>query len=100
MGLKDSEIKDCVGTGLIVDIWGTGPEETSKSGKIDCIALRADMDGLPMVENNPHLEYTSKTDYAHMCGHDGHMVTQLCTIRVLLNCRGQMPANKLVRVLF
>jgi len=46
---------------------------------VTSVALRADMDGLPMPENNPHLEYKSKTDYAHMCGHDGHMVTILST---------------------
>lgn len=39
--------------------------------------LRADMDGLPMPENNPNLEYRTKTDFAHMCGHDGHMATLL-----------------------
>ena len=47
------------------------------------IALRADMDGLPIPENNPHLPYKSKTDYAHMCGHDGHMAV---LFRQLLRC--------------
>ena len=41
------------------------------------IALRADMDGLPIPENNPDLVYKTQTDHAHMCGHDGHMATIL-----------------------
>jgi len=36
------------------------------------IAIRADMDALPMQEENQHLTYWSVTKAAHMCGHDGH----------------------------
>ena len=71
-GVPTSCIKDCVGTGLVVDIKGKGPG-TGKG--IKTIALRADMDALPMPENNPRLEYVTKTKFAHMCGHDGHMST-------------------------
>ena len=41
------------------------------------IALRADIDALPMQENNKTLEYKSITQHAHMCGHDGHTVILL-----------------------
>ena len=64
------------------------------------IALRADMDGLPIPENNPHLPYKSKTEYAHMCGHDGHMTVLMCTAEVLCKNRDKIPANKTVRLLF
>lgn len=59
---------------------GLKPEEISKSGITaviegqkpgPTILLRADMDALPMQENNT-LPYRSKTDYAHTCGHDLH----------------------------
>jgi hippurate hydrolase len=36
------------------------------------IALRADIDALPMEERNFDLEYRSTITAAHMCGHDGH----------------------------
>lgn len=62
------------GTGLVVDIVGTG-EETQN--KVKCVALRADMDALPIPENNPDLPYKTVTQSAHMCGHDGHMATLL-----------------------
>lgn len=64
------------------------------------IALRADMDGLPIPENNPHLEYKSVTSFAHMCGHDGHMTVLLAAAQVLANNRDKIPKNKTVRLLF
>ncbi len=72
-GLSESQIKKCGGTGLVVDIKGQGPE--AKQGR--CIALRADTDGLKMPEANLDLPWRSKTEYAHMCGHDGHTATLL-----------------------
>ena len=77
-GIPDKDIEDCGGTGLVVNIRGTDKTE-KKDDEIFSIALRADMDGLPMPENNPHLDYKSKTSHAHMCGHDGHMATLLTT---------------------
>lgn len=59
---------------MVVDIVGKGP---AQEGGVSCIALRADMDGLPMPENNPGLPYKTVTCAAHMCGHDGHMATLL-----------------------
>ena len=43
------------------------------------IALSSEIDGLPIPETNQDLEYRRQTDYAHMCGHDGHMATLLAT---------------------
>lgn len=74
-GVPAKNIKNCAGTGLVVDIYGKA--SASKTGPINSVALRADMDGLPIKEDNPHLPYCSKTKWAHMCGHDGHMATLL-----------------------
>jgi metal-dependent amidase/aminoacylase/carboxypeptidase family protein len=54
-GVKAAHIKDCAKTGLVVDIKGTGKPD--KSGDCKMLAIRADMDALPMPENNPHLAY-------------------------------------------
>ena len=74
--LPDS-IKDCAKTGLVVDFVGKCKAKKNKS-KVNGIALRADMDGLPIPEGGD-LPYKSKTNFAHMCGHDGHMATLLST---------------------
>ena len=64
------------------------------------VALRADMDALPMPENNPDLPYRSITDHAHMCGHDGHVVMMLACASVLIKRREMIPKGKCVRILF
>ena len=78
-GVDETNIKTCAGTGLVVDIKGTGEIDPNNKG-IKIIALRADMDALPIPENNPDLPYKTITEYAHMCGHDGHMATALSVL--------------------
>ena len=58
-GLEESSIKVLAGTGMIVDIHGTqeGGQEGKEEEQVTCIMLRADMDALPMPENNPTLAY-------------------------------------------
>lgn len=57
MGIEEENIKVCFNTGLVVDIKGQKEEETEESVK--CIAIRADIDALPMPENNEKLPYRS-----------------------------------------
>lgn len=52
-----------------------------------------------MAENND-LPYKSKTDHAHMCGHDGHMTTLMTFADLLMKNRHKIPSNKLVRLIF
>ena len=47
----------CAGTGFVVDIVGQKDETTE--GNVNVIALRADIDALPIPENNPGLPYKS-----------------------------------------
>ena len=89
-------IRKCAGTGLIVDIKGKGEPK----GKDFCIALRADIDALPMKENNPDLSYRSVNDAAHMCGHDGHSTCLLGGAANILDNIEKIPKNKTVRLLF
>ncbi|HRQ65930.1 MAG TPA: M20/M25/M40 family metallo-hydrolase, partial [Xanthomonadaceae bacterium] len=64
------------GTGLVAVI------DSGKSGP--SIGLRADMDALPMDEQND-LEYRSqRPGIAHTCGHDGHTSALLGTAKHLV----------------
>lgn len=46
------------------------------------IAIRADMDALPMKEETG-LSYASKNNFMHACGHDAHMASLLGAARIL-----------------
>jgi amidohydrolase len=68
------------GTGVVGTLKGNQPGDRS-------IALRADMDALPMPEANS-FEHASKNAGAmHACGHDGHTVMLLGAARYLAETR-------------
>ena len=98
-GLPDSAISKCVGTGLVVDIKGTAAA-TPDDNNHRVVAIRADMDALPMTEHNTDLEYKTQTPYAHMCGHDGHMAMLLAAAQLFCQQRDKIPENKSIRLLF
>ena len=50
-----------------------------------CVALRADMDALPMEEKNAVSYASTRPDAAHCCGHDGHTAILVGTATLL--CR-------------
>lgn len=82
--------RDCAGTGLVADL---NPDADGPT-----IALRADMDALPMSETTD-LPYRSVNDgCAHKCGHDGHTATLMGVAAVLAKHRDVVPGN--VRLLF
>jgi amidohydrolase len=74
-----SEIESVAKTGLIATING------KTSGKT--ILLRADMDALPIQEEN-EVEYASQNPgIMHACGHDVHMTSLLLTAKILWELR-------------
>ena len=74
-------------TGLLVEIKGTKP------GIAHCIALRGDMDALPIKEDENH-KLRSRTDgIMHACGHDVHTSILLGAVRVLEHYRNQIAGS-------
>lgn len=60
--------------------------ETGKPGKV--IALRADIDGLPVTENSYNLKrertcVSKNKNASHACGHDAHAAMLLASMKVL-----------------
>jgi len=83
------EPRECAGTGLVADL---------RPGEPPVIALRADLDALPMQEHTD-LPYRSVHDgRAHKCGHDGHTAIMMGVAAVLAGRRDEAPGN--VRLLF
>lgn len=65
----------------------------TKPGTAHCIALRGDMDALPIKEDESH-ELRSKTDgIMHACGHDVHTSILLGAVRVLEHYRNQIAGS-------
>lgn len=62
------------------------------------VALRAEMDGLPVVEPEGCPFRSQHEGWMHACGHDLHMAIQLAAAKLLLARREQLRGN--VRLLF
>jgi len=69
-------IEDIADTGIVVLLKGNNPS-------LKTIALRADFDALPIVEEN-EVDYCSiNNGVMHACGHDAHTASLLGTINIL-----------------
>lgn len=79
------------GTGVIGLIKGKNPDKK-------CIALRADMDALPIQEAN-ETSYKSKNDgVMHACGHDVHSSCLLGVARILNDLKNEFEGS--VKLIF
>jgi amidohydrolase len=67
-------------TGVIGTLTGSHPGEKA-------IALRADMDALPIAEKNDFAHVSRHPGRMHACGHDGHTVMLLGAARYLAETR-------------
>lgn len=78
-------------TGIVAEIEGNNPESKT-------IALRADIDALPILEAND-VPYKSQNEgLMHACGHDVHTSSVLGTACILHELRDQFEGK--VRILF
>ena len=82
--------RDCAETGLIADL------DPGANGPV--IALRADLDCLPMHEPTDIPHRSIHPNKAHKCGHDGHTAILLGVADLLARYREEVGGN--VRLLF
>lgn len=75
-------------TGLIAVLRG----DRQKTGYRPCVLLRADMDGLPIVENTTY-PWASTNGNMHACGHDIHMAALIGAMRALYHVRDQLAGD-------
>jgi amidohydrolase len=74
-----------IGTGV------TGLLEGATPGR--CIALRADMDALPIEEPQDRPYASQHPGYMHACGHDAHMAIALGTAKLMARHRNEFSGS-------
>ena len=83
--------KGVAGTGIVALIKGRNPEK-------QCLALRADLDALPIVEEND-VPYKSKIEgVMHACGHDVHTTCLLGAAKVIQHLKEEFEGT--VKLIF
>lgn len=80
-----------VETGIVAEIKGKNPESKT-------IALRADIDALPIIEENEVVYKSKNVGVMHACGHDVHTSCLLGAIKILNELKEQYEGT--VRCIF
>jgi amidohydrolase len=84
---------DCLGIAHVDGVAGAPTATIAWLGdaRLPCIALRADIDALP-IEERTGLDYASRhPGMMHACGHDGHTATLLGVAAVLKAMEAKLP---------
>ncbi|HEV8513676.1 MAG TPA: M20 family metallopeptidase [Cyclobacteriaceae bacterium] len=92
--LKDfglNPIEGIAGTGLVVLIEGKNPNKRT-------VALRADMDALPIQEANSVSYKSQNPGVMHACGHDVHTASLLGTAKILNEVKNKFDGT--VKLIF
>ncbi|MBN2246541.1 MAG: amidohydrolase [Candidatus Aminicenantes bacterium] len=79
------EVKPMAKTGLRAVLKGGSSGTT--------VALRADMDALPLKEKGKKEYISQNPEATHACGHDGHMAILMGVVRILINRKENLPGN-------
>jgi amidohydrolase len=85
LGSVGIEVRSCGRTGLRGVLRGGGPGRT--------VALRADMDALPVAEIADHDYASGNPGVMHACGHDGHMAILMGAAKILAGRRATLPGT-------
>ena len=84
------KVKRLTPTGIL------GVLDTGRKGR--CVAFRADMDALPIEENDSHRVCSKHRGVMHACGHDGHTASLLMAAKILSEMREELRGE--IRFLF
>jgi len=83
-----------LGLEVNTDIWRTAIVALLK-GKKDspCIAIRADMDALPITEKTGYFFASKNRGFMHACGHDAHMAMVWGAAKILTHFQDELPGS-------
>jgi amidohydrolase len=81
----DIKVSSCAETGLKAVLEGKHPGKT--------VALRADMDALPLQEEGDKEYISQKPGVTHACAHDGHMAVAMGAAKLLSKRREELKGT-------
>ena len=82
---------DIATTGVVAIIEGNNPGKKT-------IALRADIDALPITETNTHDYVSTNQGVMHACGHDAHTASLLGVAKILTALKNEFEGT--VKLIF
>jgi len=85
------DVKTLAETGVVAHIHGL-------KGGGDCVALRADLDALPILEKNSVSYCSENKGVMHACGHDAHTAALLGAAKILFQLRDEFSGT--VKLIF
>ena len=91
MALGITPEKPLLETGVVALVCG---RHTSSKGKV--VALRADIDALPLNEENLHSFCSLESGKMHACGHDMHTAMLLGAAKILSEMKDELEGNVLL----
>ncbi len=89
-----TDFKRMANTGVLAMIHGTkAPSPLERVGMRRTVALRGDMDALPITETNKKDYISKNAGVMHACGHDVHTSTLLGAARILNEMRNEFEGS-------
>ena len=95
LGFDPQTFADSTG---VVALWNNGPAKTGSLDASTALALRADMDALPLQEESNDAWKSQVAGVMHACGHDGHTAVLLGVARWLTRAGKKFP--KPIKLIF
>lgn len=93
-------LKEFPGLKIQTKVAGTGVVATLNPGKRPVVALRADMDALPIQETNEHDFVSLNPGVMHACGHDAHTSMLIGAARLLAEQHKEKKLKGTVKFVF
>jgi amidohydrolase len=83
-----------LGLKVKTDLWRTSIVALLEGKKLSpCVAIRSDMDALPVTEKTGYFFASKNKGFMHACGHDAHMAIVWGAAKILTEFKAELPGS-------